>query len=52
MAIDWFLIRPFNLLRVIFGMKILEKEVRKMNKPESSHALEPVIEKDEMYLSA
>jgi glucans biosynthesis protein C len=51
-AIYWFLIRPFNLFRVIFGMKKLEKENREMNKPQISHALEPVIAKDEMCLSA
>jgi peptidoglycan/LPS O-acetylase OafA/YrhL len=51
-ALYWFLIRPFNLFRVIFGMKIHGKEDRRVNKPGSSRALEPVIPKDEMYLSA
>lgn len=47
--IYWFLIRPFNLLRIIFGMKKLEKAKKE---PETNHALKPVIVKDDMCLSA
>jgi hypothetical protein len=36
----WFMIRPFNFLRVVFGMKILRKE---KEEPETSLVLKPVI---------
>lgn len=48
-SIYWFLIRPFNLLRIIFGMKITEKT---KNHPGTAKALEPVNVKNEMSLSA
>jgi len=48
-AIYWFLIRPFNLSRIIFGMKKLEKTKKD---PVTSHAIETVTVKDEMCLSA
>jgi len=48
-AIYWFLTRPFNLTRIIFGMKKTEKT---KNNPGTTNALEPVTVKDEMSLSA
>lgn len=48
-SIYWFLIRPFNLFRIIFGMKKLEK-TKKVT--EISHVIEPVIVKNEMSISA
>ena len=48
-AIYWFLIRPFNLSRIMFGMKKLEKTKKE---PGTSHAMETVTVKDEMSLSA
>jgi glucan biosynthesis protein C len=48
-SIYWFLIRPFNLLRVIFGMKWLEKTKKD---PEISLVTKPVVEKCEMSISA
>jgi len=48
-SVYWFLIRPFNLLRIIFGMKRLEKTKKD---PEISHTLKPVVVKDEICLSA
>ena len=48
-SIYWFLIRPFNLTRIIFGMKKTEKTKKD---PGISNALEPVTVKNEMSLSA
>ncbi len=48
-AIYWFLIRPFNLSRIIFGMKKTEKTKKD---PGISNSLEPVTVKNEMSLSA
>jgi len=48
-SIYWFLIRQLNPLRIIFGMKKLEKTKKD---PGTSHTLEPVTVKDEMCLSA
>jgi glucan biosynthesis protein C len=48
-SIYWFLIRPYNLLRIIFGMKKLEKTKKDS---EISHVIEPVIVKNEMSISA
>jgi len=48
-SIYWFLIRPFNLLRIIFGMRKLEKTKKDS---EISLVTEPVIEKSEMSISA
>lgn len=38
--IYWFLIRPVNILRIIFGMKTVRKE---NPKPETDHILQPVM---------
>lgn len=48
-AIYWFLIRPFNLSRIIFGMKKTEKLKKD---PGITNTLEPVTVKNEMSLSA
>jgi len=48
-SIYWFLIRPFNLTRIIFGMKKTEKTKKE---PGTTNALEPVTVKNEMSLSA
>jgi peptidoglycan/LPS O-acetylase OafA/YrhL len=48
-AIYWFLIRPYNLSRIIFGMKKLEKTEKEQG---TSQATETVIVKDEMHMSA
>jgi peptidoglycan/LPS O-acetylase OafA/YrhL len=48
-AIYWLLIRPFNLSRIIFGMKKLEKTEKDQG---TSQATKTVIVKDEMYMSA
>lgn len=48
-SIYWFLIRPYNLFRVIFGMKKLDK-TRKNNEP--GLVQEAVTVKDQMSLSA
>ena len=48
-SIYWFLIRPFNLPRIIFGMKRLEKTKKE---PEISQAIETVIVNNEMSISA
>ncbi|OFY73465.1 MAG: hypothetical protein A2V46_08780 [Bacteroidetes bacterium RBG_19FT_COMBO_42_7] len=48
-AIYWLLIRPFNLSRIIFGMKKLEKTEKDQG---TCQATKTVIVKDEMYMSA
>jgi len=48
-SIYWFLIRPFNLTRIIFGMKKTEKTKKD---PGIRNSLEPVTVKNEMSLSA
>lgn len=48
-AIYWFLIRPFNLSRIIFGMKKTEKLKKD---PGITNTLEPVTVKNEISLSA
>jgi glucans biosynthesis protein C len=48
-SIYWFLIKPFNLTRIIFGMKRLEKTKKE---PEISQAIETVIVNNEMSISA
>jgi len=48
-SIYWFLIRPFNLSRIIFGMKKTEKTKKE---PGTTNSLEPVTVKNEMSLSA
>jgi peptidoglycan/LPS O-acetylase OafA/YrhL len=46
-AVYWFLIRPYNLSRFIFGMKCSDKETKKVH---ISKSLEPAIVKNEIQI--